>query len=435
MLLACARRPRRRPHLHVRELGDQRDEEHREEDEQAPGRALHVRPVPRPRRCREQPTSPIALLARRRPPGDRQAPGLVVALPGGVIAGHQQQGQQREVGHDGAAPVADERQGDAGQRDQLGDAADDDERLQSEDGGQARGEQTREVVPRPHGDAQAAVDEDEVEQDDARGARQPQLLADGREDEVGRQGRDDGVAVVEHQVALAQAAAEQPAGGEREQRLGDLVPLAGHVLPWIEPDVHPDAHVGEDPVEHGGPAREQHRARDDVERPARGDVHQGQQRGEEEQAGAQVLEEDHQQQREAPEGEERRQVLERRDGHPQDAPGADRQEFAHLGQVGGEEDHQQQLGELRRLEADAADPYPQARPVDLAPQDHREHQEGDAGQPDEVLVLGQRGEAAAEREHDDEHRQGRPATTRPAGGPGRRRCGRSGGCPATTAGR
>ena len=45
-----------------------------------------------------------------------------------------------------------------------------------------------------HGHAQAAIGEDQVQQDDAHGAHQPQLLADGGEDEVRFQVGDDGVA-------------------------------------------------------------------------------------------------------------------------------------------------------------------------------------------------------------------------------------------------
>src|SRR6185295_1102316 len=51
-------------------------------------------------------------------------------LTAGPVGDQQQQRQQDEVGDDRAAAVADEGQGDAGQRDHPGDAADDDEGLE-----------------------------------------------------------------------------------------------------------------------------------------------------------------------------------------------------------------------------------------------------------------------------------------------------------------
>src|ERR1700710_2326252 len=60
-----------------------------------------------------------------------------------------------EVGDDRAAAIADEGQGDAGQRDHPGDAADDDEGLDREDGGEPGREQLREAIGGDQSDLEA----------------------------------------------------------------------------------------------------------------------------------------------------------------------------------------------------------------------------------------------------------------------------------------
>ena len=66
--------------------------------------------------------------------------------------------------------------------------------------------------------AVAALHEQRVQQEDRGQAGQPQLLARRRQDEVGLGGEAD-----QDRVAQPEAGAEHPAGGEREQRLGELV--------------------------------------------------------------------------------------------------------------------------------------------------------------------------------------------------------------------
>ena len=82
------------------------------------------------------------------------------------------------------AAVADERQRDAGQRHDLDDAADDDERLHADDRREADGEQLLERVVGAQRGAQAGADEQQVGHQHGRRAEQAELLADRREDEV-----------------------------------------------------------------------------------------------------------------------------------------------------------------------------------------------------------------------------------------------------------
>ena len=103
----------------------------------------------------------------------------------GPVGDQQQQRQQHEVGDDRAAAVADEGQGDAGQRDHPGDAADDHEGLDREDRGQPGRQQLREAVAGQQRDLEAAGGDQQVDEDDAAGAEQAELVDDQRVDRVG----------------------------------------------------------------------------------------------------------------------------------------------------------------------------------------------------------------------------------------------------------
>ena len=108
----------------------------------------------------------------------------------------------------------------------------------------------------------------------------------------------------------------------------------------------------EDEVQPGGPDEEQHHADNHIEGPAGSHVDQRQQRPEEEKAGAEVLHKDHQQDREPPDADERREIAERWKRDSEHTMGADREHFSDVHQVGGKEGYQQHLGELRRLKVD-----------------------------------------------------------------------------------
>src|SRR3990172_117905 len=59
-------------------------------------------------------------------------------------------------------------------------------------GRRAGGEELREAVIGEHGDAEASVDDEDVEEDDGDGAGEPELLRDRRVDEVRLEERDVG---------------------------------------------------------------------------------------------------------------------------------------------------------------------------------------------------------------------------------------------------
>ena len=107
-----------------------------------------------------------------------------------AVRERQQQPDDDRVGEQRRPAVADERQRDAGQRDELEVAGGDDERLDPDDQRQAGREQRPEVVGRGRRDAQAALDDDEIEAEDGEDPDQAELLAEGGEREVGVDLRD-----------------------------------------------------------------------------------------------------------------------------------------------------------------------------------------------------------------------------------------------------
>ena len=121
-----------------------------------------------------------------------------------------------------------------------GDAADDDEGLDAEEGGEAGGQQLLERRVGPQGDAQAGADHQQEGDEDGGGAEQAELLADGGEDEVGLD-RGDAVGVAE----------AEPGAGDAAPRRGRTAacttwkpspPASGHGSSQI---VDPVLHVGE----------------------------------------------------------------------------------------------------------------------------------------------------------------------------------------------
>ena len=66
-----------------------------------------------------------------------------------------------------------------------------------------------------------------------------------------------------------------------------------------------------------------------------------------------------------------RQIAQRRQRHTQDAARAHGEHLADVHQVAGEEDDQQDLGELPRLKAERPDVHPEPGPVDLLSQGTR----------------------------------------------------------------
>ena len=145
------------------------------------------------------------LAAAPGPFGARGAGRHLAESAGAVVADAHQQRQQHVVAEQRRAAVADERQRDAGERQEPGDAAHDDERLQAEERGEPGGEQLLEGVVGAQGDAQPGADHEQEADEDRRGAEQPELLADGGEDEVGLDHRD-ALGVAEAEAGAADAA-------------------------------------------------------------------------------------------------------------------------------------------------------------------------------------------------------------------------------------
>ena len=115
----------------------------------------------------------------------------------------------------------------------------------------------------------------------------------------------------------AEAGAEQPAVGLREQRLRDLVALLLDPLrvERVQPDVDAVLDVADRRGEEPGAEREQRQPDDHEREPVGGHVEQRQEAAEEHQRRAEVADEDEHQHRRAPDHEQRAEVLERRDRH------------------------------------------------------------------------------------------------------------------------
>ena len=180
-----------RPRLPVRRRHDQRREQDDRRDGEARDLRVHV--------------TPRSVFAR--------------------LETQHQPGEQDEVRDDARAAVADERERDAGQRDDPQDAADDDERLQRERERQPGREQLREAVLGEQRDPEAARDEEHVDEQQRRRADQAELLRERGVDEVGVHERDQRVAVGRRERALAEAGAAELPVRDRVERLHELVAL------------------------------------------------------------------------------------------------------------------------------------------------------------------------------------------------------------------
>ena len=88
-------------------------------------------------------------------------------------------------------------------------------------------------------DLEAAVDEEEVEEDDRRRAGEAELLRDRGVDEVRLEEGDVRVAVGRQEHAAAEPLAEEAAARDRVDRLDELVRVVLRVAPRVEPDRDP----------------------------------------------------------------------------------------------------------------------------------------------------------------------------------------------------
>ncbi len=323
---------------------------------------------------------------------------------GRLVAGAQQQAQQHEVRDDRGSAVAHERQRHAGERDEPGHASDDDERLQPDRRGQSGGGERGHVGAGARCRREPAQTEHGVGDDERGAAQKPDLLADRREDEVGL---DRGDATGE---SPSDAHSRHATGSEREERLHELVAAAGGVGERVEPDVDARLHVSEREVRGRRADREEHEAHDHVADAPRRRVDHHEEDPEEQQARAQVLLGDEHEQRDGPHEQQRPELLERRHPDAQDAPRRDRQQFAVLGEVGGEEEHDEDLGDLAGLERQRSETKPELRAVHLAADEGGQHEQRDRREHDRVLVAREGLERAHrhERRHEYGHADEQP---------------------------
>ncbi len=160
------------------------------------------------------------------------------------------------------------------------------------------------------------------------------------------------------QHGLPEALPEEPPGRLGEDPVGQLEAAPGRavqadverVLPVLEAGVDVRDVRGQEPRAE----REGDQPDDDEGEAAGGHVEDRQQRSVEHQRRADVAQQHERRHRQPPDDEHRPEVLERRQGDPQDPPRAHDHHLAGVAQVAGEEDDEADLGELRRLEEDPA---------------------------------------------------------------------------------
>ncbi len=108
----------------------------------------------------------------------------------------------------------------------------------------------------------------------------------------------------------------------------------------------------------------------------------------------------------------RRQIAEGWERDSQHPTGAHGERLPDVHQIGGEEDHQQDLAELGRLEADRTKGHPEPGPVDLPAEDGGEEQQQQPGDADHEAVVAQHLEIADE---DQDQQEGDQADHQPHG--------------------
>ena len=271
--------------LDVVDVDDQQREQHEHADRDAAQRGVHgctTSVGASPRRC--------------------GGAALRCGRPAGGVADPDEQRHQHEVGDQGRAAVGQERRRQPGQREQAGDAAEDDEHLPGDRERQPGGQQLAEGVAHDQRRPQAPLDQDQVDDDHRDEPEQAELLADGGGDEVALGHR--------HLVGApaAEAGAEEAAGAEAEQRLHQLVAGAVLVGEGVQPDVDAGADVTEDVVGDERADGEQPDADQQPARPLGGDVEHHDEDAEQQQRAAEVALEDQHEDRQHPGHQHRPEV-------------------------------------------------------------------------------------------------------------------------------
>ena len=198
--------------------------------------------------------------------------------------------------------------------------------------------------------------------------------------------------------AHAEPDAGQPAGGEREQRLHELVALAGGVGERVQPDVDARADVAEQRSR--PPSRRRRTARARRRRRRRGRWRCRASRGRSRRRAAsepRSRSNDEDEQRDDPHEQQRAERARLGQRMPRNAAGRDREHLAVLGEVGGEEEHDEDLGDLARLERQPPMRIHSLAPLISRPMNAGQQQQHEAGDHERVLVARE----ALERRHRD----------------------------------
>ncbi len=203
---------------------------------------------------------------------------------------------------------------------------------------------------------------------------------------------------------------DQPAAGERVERLDHLVARAERVGEGVEPDRDADPDVIEQQRHQQAAEDEEDEPDHDQADPARGDVEERQEHAEEEQRGAEVALDDHDAEGDRPHRDHRQEVRHGRQPQRADPRVLLHEERTVLREVARQEDHEDHLEELRRLAADRPDREREPRAVDVGAEDEREQQQGDADRRPRVLVAAQPGVGADDdrQRREDRDREDEP---------------------------
>ena len=371
--------------LHVGEIGDKGGKEQREDGDE-PGKALA-----------QGRAAQNARLARRLDRGSARHLGLQT---GSLIASAEQQADDDEAREQRRATLAHEGKRQARKRNKARDATDDDEGLQADGRGEADSREGRHVGFGACCGEKSAHGKEHEQEDDARCAEQAHLLGNGRENEVALHLGD------ESGHAPADAATEQATIGKRVQRLHELIARAAWIGKGVEPDCDARLHVRKERVEAHAADGDEHDADEHVGEPAGADIDHHEEDAEEQQGASQVALEDDDEHGDDPHRKQRYERAEVRILEAGAATTHDAQQLAIVGEIGGEKQDDENLGNLARLERKPENRQPDARAVVFRSdkRNDRQQQQYEAEEQAGVLVTPQSLDAGYENDGRDHER-------------------------------
>jgi hypothetical protein len=188
---------------------------------------------------------------------------------------------------------------------------------------------------------------------------------------------------------LPDPGAGDAAGREREPSVGQLAAAVVDARgPRVEPEAHARVNLDEQLGGHHRAASEQSRAQDHVGLQPRRDPQQRDEEGEQQECETDVVLGPEHGHRDAPREEDRQQDPRWHDVHSTEALGRRREQFAVGCEVRGEEEDEQDLGDLDGLEGDGSHDHPQASTVDVLAEvgDERHHQQAHRSKQRQVAV-------------------------------------------------